>query len=361
MTQASASSALPLVSVVIPAYNACTTLGETLRSLQNQSWPNIEIIVVDDGSRDDTWKVLESSDVAVRAVRQSNAGLAGARNTGLAAARGQYVALLDADDLCEPERLALQVACLEAHPDMVLCCSDFSAFDTRGEIARSYCSTYYDAISRAPYGIGGLLPQRSWIDGASAGLHDPVRVMRGHAYEALMHGNFVHPPTIMFRRRTLEKIGNFDPRIGSMCDWDWIVRAARTGEIGFIDRPLLRYRLSETQMSSSKHRARAQYDILRVAERLVQRDPVLFTRQRGRFEHELGMMCLSAADALADEYPVRASRLVMKAALRYGVAGDASMRISIKCMLPQQLLRRIRQRRGVHRAVLPEPASSVVR
>lgn len=332
----------PFVSVVIPAYNAGATLEATLQSLAVQLGPAFEVIVVDDGSTDDTWERLQQSDPPVRAIRQSNTGLAGARNRGLAEARGDYIALLDADDLCEPERLAVQLACLQAHPQMVLCCSDFSAFDREGPVSAAHAARYYGAIGAAPAGIHSLLPQRSTLQLRLGDRTEQIAVARGQAYEALAHGNFVHPPTIMFRRTLLDEVGEFDPTIGSMCDWDWIVRVARVGEIGFIERPLLRYRLSEIQMSSARHRARAQPDILRVAERLLQRDPQLYRQERRHFDHALGRMCLNAADALVELDPARARSLLWRAALRYHVLGPETWRVALKSVLPQGVVERLR-------------------
>ncbi|MFM2056770.1 MAG: hypothetical protein RLY71_1155 [Pseudomonadota bacterium] len=344
----SATETPPLVSVVIPAYNASATLADTLHSLARQSWPALEVIVVDDGSTDATWELLQHTELPVLAIHQTNQGLAGARNTGLAAARGEFIALLDADDLCEPERIAVQVACLRAHPDMRLCCSNFSAFDKNGLLSASHAASYYNMIGEQPGGIDVLLPQRSWLEGRSAGLDmPPIGVVRGNAYAALAHGNFVHPPTIMFRREVLDQVGNFDTGIGSMCDWDWIVRVARSGEIGYIERPLLRYRLSGTQMSSARYRARAQPDILRVAEQLVQRDPALYRAERARFDRELGQLCLNAADALAEIDPARARRLLLRAASRYHVIGPGTARVALKSLLPRGLAEQLRQRRPV--------------
>ena len=91
-----------LISVVIPAYNARHTLPATLESLFAQTWPHLEIIVVDDGSTDGTAQMLAQYGARVRLLSQPNGGLARARATGVAAARGQWIALLDADDLCRP-------------------------------------------------------------------------------------------------------------------------------------------------------------------------------------------------------------------------------------------------------------------
>ncbi|MEX8518398.1 MAG: glycosyltransferase family 2 protein [Leptothrix sp. (in: b-proteobacteria)] len=349
MSKIAANRHQPLVSVVIPAYNARQTLTETLASLAQQTYGSIEVIVVDDGSTDGTWELLQSTTLLpVRAVRQANAGLAAARNAGLKQARGDYIALLDADDLCTPDRLAVQVAYMEAQPELRLCCADFSAFNTGGVLAESYSASYYDAIGHASHGLQSLLPKREQLNldvWLPAPLNQPVTTYRGQAYKALTHGNFVHPPTIMLRRSVLESVGMFEIEARSMCDWDWIVRVARSGQIGYIDRPLLRYRLSETQMSSGRHRVRAQLDIVHVAERILQRDSDLCQSEPTRYRQELGDHCLNAADALADTQPLQALRWLAYAAMRYGVVSASTGRVMVKSLLPSWLLNGVRHLR----------------
>ena len=106
----------PIASIVVPAYNSETTLGETLRSLLAQTFSSFEIVVVDDGSTDGTRAVAAGfADPRIQIVSQANRGLAGARNTGIHHARGAYVGFCDADDLWVPEKLERHVAHLEAN------------------------------------------------------------------------------------------------------------------------------------------------------------------------------------------------------------------------------------------------------
>jgi len=113
---------MTLVSVVVPVFDRARVVGDALRSLLVQTWRDLEVVVVDDGSGDDGVAVAEAfGDPRVRIVRHgANRGIPHARNTGLEAARGRYVAWLDSDDVARPERIATQVGFLEANPDVAL-------------------------------------------------------------------------------------------------------------------------------------------------------------------------------------------------------------------------------------------------
>jgi glycosyltransferase involved in cell wall biosynthesis len=348
-----------LISVVIAAYNAQHCLRATLDSLLAQTWANTEIIVVDDGSTDRTPDLLASYAPRVHTLRQPNGGLAAARRAGVAAARGRYVALMDADDLCRPERLAVQARVLARWPEVVLCCSDFDAFDEHGQVSTAYASRYYTALRQHAQGIRSLLPNTETVDLAGClppaeAAQDPpdqqAVVYRGEAYHTLVHGNFVHPPTIMFRHSVLAAVGSFEPEAGSMCDWDWVTRAARAGQVAFVERALLDYRLSATQMSAPRHRLRASADTLRVAERICRRDAALYAAERPRFRAELGFYCADAADAQIDHDRGRAARLLARSLLRFGYVNALTLRVLAKLLTPGWALTARRQRKSLSSA-----------
>ncbi len=108
----------PLVSVIIPTYNRADLIGHTLDSAINQSYRNLEIIVIDDGSVDNTEEVVKAiGDSRIRYIRhQTNCGGSTARNTGIEAARGEYIAFLDSDDIWVPNKIQLQLASIQMHP-----------------------------------------------------------------------------------------------------------------------------------------------------------------------------------------------------------------------------------------------------
>lgn len=324
---------LPLVSVLIPSYNAAATLGETLDSVLRQTYPHIEIIVVDDGSTDNTASVLERYTGKVQAIRAPNGGVAAARNRGLRCARGEYVALLDHDDICEPERIRQQVDYLLANPDVLLCSSDFSAFTSDGEVARSYIARYYNMVSSAAGGVRSLYGHAA---GSSA-----LDTYSGHIYDNMVAGNFVHPPTVMFRHAIADQVGEFNEQFRYVCDWDWLTRASRLGKIGFIERPLLRYRLSASQLSGRGNQAREMLEVIQVYERLQETNPELYRRRAAEFRHRIGSCYLSAASAYAENQPGK-SLATLRTSIRYAGIRLATIKVLIKVLLPQKLLALLR-------------------
>ena len=200
---------IPLVSVVIPAYNRAKTITRAINSVLAQDYTRFEIIVVDDGSTDTTCAVARSiSDPRLRVVSQTNAGVAAARNRGSAEARGELIAFLDSDDEWFPTKLAAQVDCFQrGSPRLGLVYSGFESIAADG--TRS--------IHEARH--------RGWI------------------YRDLLARNVVTGcgSTAMFRREALAMVGGFDPALPANEDYDLVLRVARFFETDYVAAPAARY------------------------------------------------------------------------------------------------------------------------
>lgn len=197
----------PLVSVVIPAYNAERFVLEALRGVLDQHYEPLEILLVDDGSQDQTVTLVEREVPSVRIIRQQNAGAAAARNTGLREARGDLICLLDADDGWFPGKLAAQVEHLKQHPDVGLVFHEWLVWrpDRHG---------HYAAAERAATQPPGLdLACSGWI------------------YSRLLLDCIVHTSTVMLRREVVEEIGYFDTELVNGEDYNYWLRVSRKYEI----------------------------------------------------------------------------------------------------------------------------------
>jgi glycosyltransferase involved in cell wall biosynthesis len=346
-----ARAATALVSVVIPTYNRADLIGETIDSVLAQGYPNIEIVVIDDGSTDGTEALVKQYGERLRYVRKPNGGLASARNRAQREARGEYVAWLDSDDLCDPDRIALQVAYLEANPDVQLCSSDFGAFSNEGTIASSYIGEYYGRFRRSAAGIRGVYPEGGtlaandipWI---KSGEIRQIPTYRGELYRDLVWGNFIHPPTVMVRRRAAERVGEFDESLTFACDHEWLIRASRLGPIGYIHYPLLRYRLSESQMSGDRNTARIKLESIRVMQTVCASDQAYCRARRGDFRRRIADAHLGAADALAETVILPALAQLARS-VAYGGIGVETFKTLVKILLPGVVLRMLRRLRGL--------------
>ncbi len=208
----------PLVSVIIPAYNAGRFIRETVESALNQTYPHLEVIVVDDGSPQPVAQVVEADPARVRYIRKPNGGPASARNAGLRRSRGELVAFLDADDVWEPDKLAAQVAALEAYPTAGLAYAAVRKIDAEGR-----------PLPPGP----------------------PARRPSGRIFPELFMRNIIPTSTVVVRRSCLEQAGLFDeaPELISVEDYDLWLRVAERFEVVAVDRPLARYRINDAGIS----------------------------------------------------------------------------------------------------------------
>lgn len=210
------------VSAVVPVYNGARFLAEAIDSALRQEEIEVEVVVVDDGSTDDTPAVIRSYGSRIVALRQRNRGLAAARNAGIARSSGEQIAFLDADDAWEPAKSRRQLAYLDAHPACGLV----------------FCDAYrMDAA--------GLRGEPILGAGARA-------IPTGRCLERLFLGNFVLVPGVMVRRAALAAAGAFDESLPAVEDYDMWLRLAAVVEVGIVPEPLACYREWPGQMSRDR-------------------------------------------------------------------------------------------------------------
>lgn len=205
----------PLISVILPVYNGVSFLGEALASVQQQTHANWEALVVDDGSSDNSYELasqLASRDSRIRVFRQPNHGTQTARNTALTEAHGEFVALLDQDDLWLPEKLSRQLQLFEADPPANLVFTNYWHWDGTRDLDSRYRR------------------RRKFPEGD---------VMRG-----LIRWCLFQASAMVVRRQSIEQAGGFDPDLLLTGDWDLWLRIAETGcWARGVWEPLMRYRL----------------------------------------------------------------------------------------------------------------------
>ncbi|HYC55948.1 MAG TPA: glycosyltransferase [Candidatus Binatia bacterium] len=233
----------PSVSVIVPTYNRASYLLEAVRSILDQTYPDFEVIVVDDGSTDDTQMAMAGvRDPRLRYVRREHGGISAAMNTGVAASRGRFVARLDSDDAWLPDLLAVLVAELES-----------------------------DARLGFVYGRGRAMTAGGHLLAHTVGT--PPR-FAGRPLESLVYDDCTCNIAVVARRTALLEAGPYDETLTAAEDWDIWLRVARTHPFRFIDREVARFRRHDGNVTSlSSPALQAVLDCrLRVLDKLFERD-----------------------------------------------------------------------------------------
>lgn len=205
MPERSTNGSTPAVSVVLPTYNRAWCLREALDSVAGQGFRDFELIVVDDGSTDETACLLGAYGDALRVLRQPRRGVSAARNAGIAAARGKLIAFLDSDDLWLPGKLARQVEFFDRHPAALICQTE-----------------------------------ELWVkNGRRVNPGQRHRKRGGMIFEPSLELCLVSPSAVMLRRELLDAVGRFDERLPACEDYDLWLRISCRFPVGLIETPLI--------------------------------------------------------------------------------------------------------------------------
>lgn len=200
-----------LVSIVMPVYNGEEFIREAIESVLNQQYSFIELLVVDDGSTDGTAKVAEElsgRDNRILYLHQPNSGTCSVpRNNGLSQASGEYITFFDADDIMLPQKLELQVSCLQRHEDVQAVFCDYRNFNQDGH----YEQSHFDTCSQLKRLFDENGDQR---DDSGILILDPVRATR-----LLAHENYTSACAPLFRKSIVDRIGGYDPSLKASEDW----------------------------------------------------------------------------------------------------------------------------------------------
>jgi len=208
----------PLVSVILPCYNRPRFLAESVASVLGQTYRRFELIVVDDGSAEPLEDLIRPLSPAIRYVRQEHAGVAAARNLGLAEADGELIAFQDSDDLWHPDKLRRQVRLLHEQPSVGVVCTSHRVIDQQGNV------------------LG-----RQW-----------KRLHSGRVTEALFQSVFVIMPSTVVRRSVVDRVGHFNTALRINSDYQYWLRASLVAPFAALDEPLVDVRRWSNRLTGAK-------------------------------------------------------------------------------------------------------------
>ncbi len=335
---------MALVSVIVPTFNRAYCLARTLDSALAQTHADLEVLVVDDGSTDETRSLIQTryaDEPRVRYLHQENRGVAAARNHGIGMSRGDFVALLDSDDVWKPWKIELQLCCLMQFPELGMVWTDMEAIDPSGQVFdHAYIRKMYSAYALFPDGelfaesvtLRTLLPSMADIVGEA-------RLRMGSIFSQMIMGNLVHTSTVLIRRERLEMVKGFNE---TLCysgeDYDFHLRTCRYGPVGLVDMPAIQYqRGMPDRLTRREYRIHVATNFLRTITHFI---------DTARAEIHLPQRMINGALADAHEWigelqfeanDIPAARRELYASIRCQWLQKRTWRLFLSCYLPDGL------------------------
>jgi hypothetical protein len=352
-----------LVSVIVPCYNRADIVGETIDSILAQTYANLEIIIIDDGSTDNTRHVVgRYSDSRVRYFYKANGGLSAARNSGLDQAKGEFIAFLDSDYLWYSWKLDAQIRIFSSYPDVGLIWSDMSTFAESGAAVlsprhlREYYSAYASIALESRHPPAGVLSDL--LDSA------PQEWARCPFYIAdvfpyMFSGNLVHPSTAIVRRARLSKSGPFQPEVTGPGaeDYHFYFRICSMGPVGFMDVPTTLYRIHPSQLSTCNtlKEARGNLSVIRY---WIDRQPETLPSGVIRRSLSNSHAWLGAEELNAGNTQVAVRHLLKS--LTLNVAQFSTIRLLLIAILPRPVAYLMRSLKRTLRASVASPLAGLI-
>jgi len=302
----------PLVSTIIPSYNRSATLSEAVESALNQSYSPIEVIVVDDGSTDDTENKMASYRDRITFVREKHNGAAAARNAGIATSRGEFVAFLDADDIWRRHKIETQVQYLQSHPHIGILCSDAREFNENGTFSESFLQQFGKVKTE------------------------------GFVFESIASTAFPLTSTVMVRRSCLNN-HRFDERLTNFQDIDFYMRLNLHSPIATLRQVLVDRRLHTGNVSRSQYN-RFYYRTI-AFQNILTDGTVLSRRQRKTIRKLLSFACAKIGDCHWGNYELPEARQWYLKASGLDLVGMDSFLHAFLTFLPKDSISRVRRLR----------------
>ncbi len=265
-----------LVSVIIPTFNRAYCIRQTIDSVLSQTYPYIEVIIIDDGSTDFTDKVISQYyclDRRVRYFYQNNKGVSASRNAGITLSRGRFIAFLDSDDLWEPWKLELQTSAIYFAPEAGMVWTDMDAIDSDGNIIyRNYLKKMYRAYSYFSYDdlFNKSFPIETFTS-KNILCNKNAKLYIGAIFSNMIMGNLVHTSTTLIERSRLNKVGLFNENLKiSGEDYDFHLRTCKEGPVAFINLSSTKYKIGEPdQLTRPSYRVHIARNFLNTIDPLI--------------------------------------------------------------------------------------------
>jgi glycosyltransferase involved in cell wall biosynthesis len=331
------------VSVVVPTYNRAELLKLTLSSILSQTAPALEVIVVDDGSTDHTAQVCAGLTGSVRYIRQENRGLPAARNTGIRASMGEWIAFCDSDDIWVADKLAIQIEALRRTTGG-WSVSDFSLIDPNGGafpgnprgFERSFAALAQSGVSAEKYLSKWLLRREVAIG------QETIVTYTGDAFGMLFLGNVALPSSAVVARDVIDRVGMFDESFRVAEETEFFHRVSNVAPVTIVMRPLCKYRVGHASIIAGSKEPLIQYAI-RSLKRAVALRPNLTRKELKAFRKGRQKLHIRLAYTRLAAFDGKGARQALAENMQDQIFQPASTAILLASFLPNVVLR------GLHR------------
>lgn len=225
----------PLVSIIIPTFNRAKMITTAIESVLNQTYPNIEIIVIDDGSTDESKQILEGFKNRINCLNTQHKGIAHARNCGMKAAKGEYIAFLDSDDSYFPFKIALQMEFLETHSHLGMVFTELSGKYENGIFDTYHMRNYHRIWKRKGWNYEDVFELRG--SAVFKSINRKINYYIGNLFDYVLVDTLIPMTTSIFPKNILNKIGlqNEIYKVGE--DYEFSVRICKNYSVGFLNIP----------------------------------------------------------------------------------------------------------------------------
>lgn len=296
------------VSVIIPTYNRSGYLLEAIDSVLSQTYDDIEIIVIDDGSNDDTQEKLKPYKDKIKYVYTENGGPARARNIGMQMARGEFIAFLDSDDLYYPYKIEIQADFLDKHQNVAMICSELSAFNHTGILNELHLKKYHRSAyldSEATY--ENIYSKSFCITDAGIKLEKwkDRRIYVGNVFDRYYNELILSTNTVMFRKSLLDNLGGQHEPYWLFEDYEFILKITKSYSVAFIDVPTYKLRYHDDQISTTRDKPngaellfKKYTNLIEIAEKHGLNDSHYYSHNKAAVDKKLGGLNKALAIAL---------------------------------------------------------------
>jgi len=329
------------VSVIIPTYNRANWLPETVASILNQTQPPLEILIIDDGSTDDSAAVCATFPETVRYIRQQNAGVSAARNRGMREAKGKWIAFADSDDPWEPTKLEVQLKVMEVVPEAKWSITGCTVIDLEG---RSVQGTQSWSRVFAAFKGGAIDPDQhfaNWLKKTEIAVGaERHQVYWGDSYGLLFLGNVVLPSSALILKELANRVGGFDETFRLAEETEFFHRVSASAPVAIVMSSLAHYRIGQAiSLISPVNMVRIVENALVSLDRAVQLRGTLSGQERSAFNAGRKLLLSRLAYTRLTNFDRAGARSALKMAWKQGATWDTqSLGIFIVTFLPVPVL-----------------------